>query len=105
VLGVGSAVLQTLTVQHELCEPLNLNGDILEDLITGRIVRYLSDGPAALEVMFGEIPWPSVNSGALAGRMEGFKRTYTFYDPDFCPSTFRRDDSSIFFPTAAIPTN
>jgi hypothetical protein len=102
---VGSAVLQTLAVQHELCEPLNLNGDILEDLITSRIVRYLSDGPAALEAMFGEIPWQSVNSNALAGRMEEFKRTYTFYDPNFFPPTFRRDDPLIFFPTAAVPSN
>jgi hypothetical protein len=103
VLGVGSALLQTLAVQHELREPLNLNGDILEDLITGRVVRYLSDGPAALEAMFGAIPWPAGNSDTLAGRMEGFKRTHAFYDPGFRPPTFRRDDPSIFVPTAAIP--
>ncbi|KAJ7359918.1 hypothetical protein DFH08DRAFT_953012 [Mycena albidolilacea] len=103
VLGVGSALLQTLAVQHELGEPLNLNGDILEDLITGRVVRYLSDGPAALETMFGAISWPDVKSGALAGRMEGFKRTHTFYDPNLRLPTFRRDDPSIFVSTAAIP--
>ncbi|KAJ7354108.1 hypothetical protein DFH08DRAFT_804028 [Mycena albidolilacea] len=37
VLGVGSALLQTLAVQHELGKLLNLNGDILEDLITGGV--------------------------------------------------------------------
>ncbi|KAJ7305681.1 hypothetical protein DFH08DRAFT_824982 [Mycena albidolilacea] len=103
VLWVGSALLQTLAVQHELGEPLNLNGDILEDLITGRVILYLSDGPAALETMFGAISWPDVKSGALAGRMEGFKRTHTFYDPNLRLPTLRRDDPSIFVPTAAIP--
>ncbi|KAJ7304662.1 hypothetical protein DFH08DRAFT_825419 [Mycena albidolilacea] len=89
--------------QHEFCEPLNLNVDILEDLITGRVVRYLSNGLAALEAMFREISWPAGNSSALAGRMEGFKRTHTFDVPDFRPPTFRWDNPSIFVPTAAIP--
>ncbi|KAJ6492675.1 hypothetical protein DFH09DRAFT_1104607 [Mycena vulgaris] len=32
VLGVGSVLLQLLAVQHELGEPFNLNGDLIEDL-------------------------------------------------------------------------
>ncbi|KAF8184329.1 hypothetical protein K438DRAFT_1766409 [Mycena galopus ATCC 62051] len=39
VLGVGAVLLQLLAVQKELGEPLNLNGDILEDLITGRVAH------------------------------------------------------------------
>ncbi|KAJ7877119.1 hypothetical protein B0H14DRAFT_2567952 [Mycena olivaceomarginata] len=45
VLGVGAVLLQLLAVQNELREPLNLNGDILDDLITERVVSCLSDGP------------------------------------------------------------
>ncbi|KAF8217966.1 hypothetical protein K438DRAFT_1747209 [Mycena galopus ATCC 62051] len=44
VSGVGTVLLQLLAVQEELDEPLNLNGDISEDLITGRVISCLSDG-------------------------------------------------------------
>jgi hypothetical protein len=56
VLGVSAVLLQLLAVQNELRELINLNGDISDDLITGRVVSCLSDGPRALAVMFGATP-------------------------------------------------
>ncbi|KAF8188460.1 hypothetical protein K438DRAFT_1764220 [Mycena galopus ATCC 62051] len=39
VMGVGSASLQVLAVQHEIGEPLDLNGDILMDFFVDHIIR------------------------------------------------------------------
>ncbi|KAJ7483763.1 hypothetical protein B0H11DRAFT_2231915 [Mycena galericulata] len=103
VMGVGSVLLQLLAVQRELGEALNLNGDIVEDLITGRVVRCPSDGPAALAAMFAAIPLTSVQSGILTQRMLKFNADHATYDRDYRPPTYRRDDPSIFKPTAAIP--
>ncbi|KAF8135267.1 hypothetical protein K438DRAFT_1786981 [Mycena galopus ATCC 62051] len=101
VMGVGSALLQILAVQHELGEELNLNGDFLDDLVIGRVVRCPSDGPAALAAMFAAISQKS-KSGAQAREMVRFNNLHSFYDPDYRPPTFRRDDPSIFPVTAPI---
>ncbi|KAJ7869971.1 hypothetical protein B0H13DRAFT_1896417 [Mycena leptocephala] len=37
VIGVGRAMLQLLALQHELGEPLDLNGDTFDDLVEGDI--------------------------------------------------------------------
>jgi hypothetical protein len=103
VLGVGAVLLQLLAVQNELREPLNLNGDILDDLITERVVSCLSDGPRALAVMFGAIPLRKGTTGEVTAQMLRFNKAHTIYDPEFRPPTFRREDPSIFTPTTAIP--
>ncbi|KAJ7212897.1 hypothetical protein B0H12DRAFT_1079352 [Mycena haematopus] len=69
VMGVGSALLQMLAVQKELGEPFNLNGDTLDDILTGRVVRCSNDGPAALAAMFAALPLSNVNSGELVKQM------------------------------------
>ncbi|KAJ7767946.1 hypothetical protein DFH07DRAFT_769462 [Mycena maculata] len=86
-----------------LLGPLNLNGDIVEDLITGCVVRYPSDGPAALAAMFAAIPLTSVQSGVLTQRMLKFNADHATYDRDYRPPTYRWDDPSIFKPTVVIP--
>ncbi|KAJ7823302.1 hypothetical protein B0H14DRAFT_2597955 [Mycena olivaceomarginata] len=103
VLGVGAVLLQLLAVQNELREPLNLNGDILDDLITGRVVSCLSDGPRALAVKFGAIPLRKGTTGEVTTQVLRFNKAHTIYDPEFRPPTFRREDPSIFTPTTAIP--
>ncbi|KAJ7804466.1 hypothetical protein B0H14DRAFT_2612254, partial [Mycena olivaceomarginata] len=89
VLGVGAVLLQLLAFQNELREPLNLNGDILDDLITGRVVSYLSDGPRALAVMFGATPLRKGTTGEVTAQMLRFNKAHTIYDPEFRPPTFR----------------
>ncbi|KAJ7661766.1 SacI homology domain-containing protein [Mycena rosella] len=58
VMGVGSALLQLLAGQDQLKEPLNLNGDLLNDLLDGRVVHCPSDGDRSLDAMFASIPLP-----------------------------------------------
>ncbi|KAJ7729397.1 hypothetical protein DFH07DRAFT_781955 [Mycena maculata] len=82
-----------------LLRPLNLNGDMVEDLITGCVVRYPSDGPATLAAMFAVIPLTSVQSGVLTQQMLKFNADHATYDRDYRPPTYR----SIFKPTVVIP--
>ncbi|KAJ7241317.1 hypothetical protein B0H12DRAFT_1237044 [Mycena haematopus] len=94
VMGVGSALLQMLAVQKELGEPFNLNGDTLDDIFTGRVVRCSNDGPAALAAMFAALPLSNVNSGELVKQMLNFNNAHIFYDPEFRPPTFSREAKS-----------
>ncbi|KAJ7884708.1 hypothetical protein B0H13DRAFT_2537126 [Mycena leptocephala] len=103
VMGVGSALFQLLAVQHALGEPLNLNGDILDDLAVGRVAPYSTDGPEALTAMFSATPLPALKSGALATRMMQFNGAHTVYDPDLRPPTYYREFPSDSDPTAPIP--
>ena len=107
VFGVGSVLMQIVAVQQELGEPLNLNGDILQDLVSGCITRYISDGPKALEAMFAAIAMSgsdiNVKSSTVVQQMLDFNNAHAFYDPDFRPPTFRRERPSIITPTVPIP--
>ncbi|KAJ7769967.1 hypothetical protein B0H16DRAFT_1452339 [Mycena metata] len=100
VLTVGSVLLQLLAVQHALGEPLNLNGDILDDLVVGNVVAFECDGPEALSTMFS-LAAPAVSN--LAARMLTFNRAHTIYDPDLRPPTFHRVAPAAREPTDAIP--
>ncbi|KAJ7137256.1 hypothetical protein C8R46DRAFT_1234640 [Mycena filopes] len=51
VLTVGRAMLQLLAIQHELGEPLNLNGDMFEDIVDGSIEAIDSEYYAARRTM------------------------------------------------------
>jgi hypothetical protein len=103
VMSVGSALFQLLAVQHALGDPLNLNGDILDDLAVGRVAPYSTDGPEALTAMFSATPLPALKSGALATRMMQFNGAHTIYDPDLRPPTYYRELPSDSDPTAPIP--
>ncbi|KAJ7099139.1 hypothetical protein C8R44DRAFT_747825 [Mycena epipterygia] len=101
VIAVGSALLQVLAIQEQLGEPLNLNGDILNDLLDGRIVARTSDGAEGLRAML-------LGSGNWANRMmdlntSKFNHAHSIYDPDYRPSLYRREDPSRFPATEAIP--
>ncbi|KAF8145894.1 hypothetical protein K438DRAFT_1991356 [Mycena galopus ATCC 62051] len=87
VMGVGSASLQVLAVQHEIREPLNLNGDILMDFFIDCIIPCPIDGPKALRAI-----------DHLLKQMLIFNKDYAFYDLDF-----RRAGESIVTPTTPIP--
>ncbi|KAJ7651901.1 hypothetical protein B0H17DRAFT_1186526 [Mycena rosella] len=104
VMGVGSALLQLLAVQDQLKEPLNLNGDLLNDLLDGRVVHCPSDGDRSLDAMFASIPLPrrAEHSRVRDRALLKFKRAHTIYDADHRPPTFRHDDESRFPPTEAI---
>ncbi|KAJ7736460.1 hypothetical protein B0H16DRAFT_1466647 [Mycena metata] len=81
-----SVLLQLLAVQHALGEPLNLNGDILDDLVVSNVVALECDGPEALSTMF------------LWWRL----RAHTIYDPDLRPPTFHRVAPAAREPTDTI---
>ncbi|KAF8135259.1 hypothetical protein K438DRAFT_1997452 [Mycena galopus ATCC 62051] len=85
VMGVGSALLQILAVQHEIREPLDLKGDILTDFFADRVAPCLTDGPKALEAMFAATQFPTVNTGSndLLKQMLIFNKAHALYDPDF----------------------
>ncbi|KAJ7622367.1 hypothetical protein FB45DRAFT_870569 [Roridomyces roridus] len=52
VLAVGRALLQILAIQHNLEEPLDLNGDAYEDLVNGHIESLSMDGGEAFRAMY-----------------------------------------------------
>ncbi|KAJ7267745.1 hypothetical protein C8J57DRAFT_1228367 [Mycena rebaudengoi] len=84
VVGVGSVLFQLLAVQHKLQEPLDLNGDLIEDLKNDTVVACRPNGEAALNAMFSAIPTTSMKS-------------------EFRPPTFRHGQPSHFPPTDPIP--
>ncbi|KAF7354491.1 hypothetical protein MVEN_01138400 [Mycena venus] len=103
VMGVGSVLLQFLAVQHELGEPLNLNGDLVEDLKDESVIACLPDGDKALNAMFSAIPSTSTRSGVLVRQMLASKRDHIIFDEEFRPPFFQRDRPSHFPPAAPIP--
>jgi hypothetical protein len=102
-MGVSSVLLQILAVQHELGEPLNLNGDLIEDLKDESVVAYLADGDEALNAMFSAITSTSTCSDALVQEMLAFKRDHTIFDEELRPPLFRHGRPSYFPPTKPIP--
>ncbi|KAJ6512325.1 hypothetical protein DFH09DRAFT_1100099 [Mycena vulgaris] len=103
VMGVGSVLLQLLAVQHKLKEPLDLNGDLIEDLLDNSVVPGRSDGDDAFNVMFAALESSPAESGVLVQQMLKFKRDHTVFDEEFQPPTFRRDRPSHIQPNIAIP--
>ncbi|KAJ7656170.1 hypothetical protein DFH06DRAFT_1132652 [Mycena polygramma] len=101
VMGVGSALFQLLAIQHELGEPLNLNGDLISDLWDESIVPNRMDGTAALNAMFTSITLKA--KIPVDEQMLKFNRDHTIYDKDFRPPTFRRILPSNDPPRAPIP--
>ncbi|KAJ7608527.1 hypothetical protein DFH06DRAFT_1148902 [Mycena polygramma] len=100
VMGVGSALFQLLAIQHELGEPLNLNGDLISDLWEDSVVPDRMDGTAALTAMFGSTALKA--NIPVDQQMLRFNRDHTIYDRDFRPPSFRHILPSIRPPRAPI---
>ncbi|KAJ7248024.1 hypothetical protein C8J57DRAFT_1234066 [Mycena rebaudengoi] len=80
----------------------HLNGDLLDDLLDGRVSGCPSDGDLALNAVFAAVASDAVNSGEAAKRMLNFRSQHAIYDEDYRPPTYRRDDASQFKPREAI---
>ncbi|KAJ7136419.1 hypothetical protein C8R43DRAFT_955893 [Mycena crocata] len=100
VLGVGCALLQILAVQHEIQEPLNLNGDIVGDLMDGTVVHCPGDAAKAMQAMYTAAP---DQTGDFGQRFSKFTTQHTIYDSTFRLPTYRREYPSRSKPTAPIP--
>ncbi|KAJ7616049.1 hypothetical protein FB45DRAFT_1035209 [Roridomyces roridus] len=95
-LTVGRAMLQILAIQHDLDEPLNLNGDIYEDIINQRIARHRMEEKDALRVMYLATKPPQLHHArfwdraAVADGVADFFQDHQVADPDFRPSAHYR---------------
>ncbi|KAJ7132733.1 hypothetical protein C8R46DRAFT_1235681 [Mycena filopes] len=98
VLTVGRAMLQLLAIQHELGEPLNLNGDMFEDIVDGSIEAIDSEHYAARRTMLiGTKPkvlshnkhW---NLQRFVDYAEDVINNHIILDPDYRPALHRRVD-------------
>ncbi|KAJ6485188.1 hypothetical protein DFH09DRAFT_1106359 [Mycena vulgaris] len=97
-----AVLFQLLAIQHELGEPLDLNGDLTDDLIDGRVVRSF----AALTMArynFAATPLASSRSGTLVRRLMVFNAKHSLYDEYHRPPTYRCDDQRRTAPRKAIP--
>ncbi|KAJ6451165.1 hypothetical protein C8R45DRAFT_946379 [Mycena sanguinolenta] len=103
VFGVGSALLQMLAVQKELGEPLNLNGDMVDDMLMRRVIRCGNDGHMALNEMFAATQLPDVKTGELTRELLAFRNAHAIYDPDFRPPIYLREAPSMASPTKPVP--
>jgi hypothetical protein len=71
----------------ELKEDPNLNGDLLDDLLDGRVSGRPSDGDLALNAMFAAVASDAVNSGEAAKRVLNFRNQHAIYDDDYVSAT------------------
>ncbi|KAJ7234438.1 hypothetical protein C8J57DRAFT_1249206 [Mycena rebaudengoi] len=78
VLGVGSVLLQLLDAQQQLNELPNLNGDLLGDLLDGRVVYCFNDGDAEISAMFAFV---SGAGSEVADRLLKFKSEHLCSGP------------------------
>ncbi|KAK7040023.1 hypothetical protein R3P38DRAFT_3350044 [Favolaschia claudopus] len=102
VCSVGSALLQILVVQHELGEPLNLNGDLLDDLINGRIVACEDDAESVLNLIMTCALGQITEAQTSLEKFIKFKREFTVYDETYRPPSFRRIAESTSQPSAPM---
>lgn len=96
VIGVGRAMLQLLALQHELGEPLDLNGDTFDDLVEGDIKATQMESHEATRAMFLATK-PKLFShkrfwdlDAFHASLLQFSDTHAIFDPMFRPPTFNR---------------
>ncbi|KAJ7735500.1 hypothetical protein B0H16DRAFT_1731302 [Mycena metata] len=103
ITGVGTALLQCLVVQHELGEPLNLNGDLVNDLWDDSVVARKSDSKAALHAMYVAVCADEALPGADSSqKMSRFFIRHTIVDKEWRPPLYHRIRDSEFMPTEAI---
>ncbi|KAK7046405.1 hypothetical protein R3P38DRAFT_2607245 [Favolaschia claudopus] len=102
VSSVGSALLQILAVQHELKEPLNLNGDILDDLLSQKIIAASFDGEVVLHLIMTCAMGQITNAATSVEKFAKFEREFTVYDETYRPPTFHRVADSTAKPSPPI---
>ncbi|KAK7000872.1 hypothetical protein R3P38DRAFT_2560262, partial [Favolaschia claudopus] len=102
VSSVGSALLQILVVQHELGEPLNLNGDLLDDLLSQKVIASTFDGVPVLHLIMTCAIGQITNATTSVEKFAKFEREFTMYDENYRPPTFRRIADSTVKPTPPI---
>ncbi|KAJ7027239.1 hypothetical protein C8F04DRAFT_1294531 [Mycena alexandri] len=93
VMTVGRVLLLILAIQHELEEPLDLNGDMYEDLVQGAVIRGPRDYErAVLAMLLSTKPkclshkkyW---DQPVFRAWVQDFKSQHTFPDPTYRPRT------------------
>ncbi|KAJ7256649.1 hypothetical protein C8J57DRAFT_1235511 [Mycena rebaudengoi] len=96
VLTVGRVMLQLLAIQHELEEPLNLNGDTFEELREGSIRQINLEASEAFRTMLVATKpkqlthkkyWDREAFGEFALDLYG---AHTVFDPSYRPNMYRR---------------
>ncbi|KAJ7751105.1 hypothetical protein B0H16DRAFT_1841502 [Mycena metata] len=96
ILTVGRVLLQLLAIQHELEEPLNLNGDTFEDLIDKAIIPLTLEYDQGLRAMvlaakpkqlWHKQYW---DEPAFKTFLKDFTVNHTFPDPTYRPPTYTR---------------
>ncbi|KAJ6470765.1 hypothetical protein C8R47DRAFT_1325125 [Mycena vitilis] len=99
VIGVGQAMLQILALQHELEEPLDLNGDTFEDLVDKDIFPVTMQAHHAIYAMFRATNpkqlrhkkhWDSSSFNKAAKQ---FSNTHAIVDSNYNPATYLRPGS------------
>ncbi|KAK6996404.1 hypothetical protein R3P38DRAFT_2799715 [Favolaschia claudopus] len=94
VLGVGAALLQLLAIQHELEEPLNLNGDIFVDLVEEEVKTAHDEVAEAQRAMIMALNLKVLrhrkywDKPKFARHIEEFQEYHTTFDPTFRPATY-----------------
>lgn len=96
VAGVGRVMLQILALQHELGEPLDLNGDTFEELVDQAISAVKVEAVGALYGMF-LMTNPRIlrhkkywSPEAFNKDAPGFAKLHSRRDPTYHPATYRR---------------
>ncbi|KAJ6611620.1 hypothetical protein B0H10DRAFT_2192856 [Mycena sp. CBHHK59/15] len=108
IWGVGSALLQILAIQDQLGEPLNLNGDTIDDLTDKSIVFCPVEGVAALTSMLVSTDPAALkakkrwSTEQLSRYQVRFNADHVTYDPTLRPPIFHRVKPSNTKPTEAI---
>ncbi|KAK7015356.1 hypothetical protein R3P38DRAFT_3496931 [Favolaschia claudopus] len=96
ILGIGTTLLQLLAIQHELEEPLNLNGDIFVDLVEDEVKAADSEVAEAeramilaldLKVLRHRKYW---DKQRLTRHIEHFEKHHTTFDATYRPATYLR---------------
>jgi hypothetical protein len=96
VLTVGRVMLQLLAIQHELEEPLNLNGDTFEELREGSIQQINLEASEAFRTMLVATKpkqlthkkyWDREAFGEFALDLYD---AHTVFDPSYRPNMYRR---------------
>jgi hypothetical protein len=88
-----------LAIQLQLGEPLNLNGDLLDDLLDERVVHCANDGEEGLAALMGVVSGLDM----AVERMAKFRSEHAIWDDEYRPRTYRRIEQSRFETTASIP--
>ncbi|KAK6988914.1 hypothetical protein R3P38DRAFT_3438883 [Favolaschia claudopus] len=96
ILGVGTTLLQLLAIQHELEEPLNLNGDMFLDLVEEDVTTAHDEVAEAhhamvlalnLKVLRHRKYW---DQAEFSRHLEHFEEHHTAFDRTYRPATYHR---------------